>query len=31
LFREKVSFFQASRRLTPNNSLLSLDVWSYMA
>jgi hypothetical protein len=31
LFRKKVSFFKASRRLSPNSSLLNLDVRSYMA
>jgi hypothetical protein len=31
LFRENVSFFKASQRLSPNNSLLNLDVGSYMA
>jgi hypothetical protein len=31
LFIEKISFFKASRRLSPNSSLLKLDVRSYMA
>jgi hypothetical protein len=31
LFREKVSFFKASRRLSPNSSLLKLSVRFYTA
>jgi hypothetical protein len=31
LFREKVSIFKASRRLSPNSSLLKLGVRSYTA
>jgi hypothetical protein len=31
LLRERVSFFKASRRLSPNTSLLNLGVRSYTA
>jgi hypothetical protein len=31
LLNRKISFFKASRRLSPNSSLLKLGVRSYMA
>jgi hypothetical protein len=31
MLKENVSFFKASRRLSPNSSLLNLGVRSYMA
>jgi hypothetical protein len=31
LFREKVSLFKALQRLSPNSSMLELDIRSYMS